>query len=151
MPYHDWSDDSFDWDSLNKAISLIWSICTRYGRIGIHSKEKFGTHRCSSYLFDGTLHSLVKPGHVYNRWSKRARWIDYSIFAPMAKRTGAIWLIHKYQATIYNFAFQLACFRYPHIIDEIVSGVDGYPMIRPGIFGEVDGTVIHNKHWITLS
>jgi hypothetical protein len=42
------------------------------------------------------------------------------------------------------------CKKYPHIIDEIVSDLDGYKMVKPGIFGKVSGEAIHNKYWRTI-
>ena len=150
MPYHEWGDESFDWSALNNAITYIDKTCTRYGRIGIHSKEKFGTHRCSGYLFDGTLHSLLYPGYVCNRMSKWMRNVDSNVIRRISRYTGLIAVVNYYQSLVYNYAFQQACKKWPHITDEIVSGVDGYPMIKSGIFGKVDGTAIRNKYWTTL-
>jgi hypothetical protein len=42
------------------------------------------------------------------------------------------------------------CKKHPHIIDEIVSSLDGYEFVKPGIFGKVDGQTIHDKYWITI-
>ena len=70
MPHHDWSDKNFDWVSLNKAISTGDFIMTTFGRIGVHSKEKYGTARWDVYLFNGTLHSITHPGYVGSNYPK---------------------------------------------------------------------------------
>lgn len=41
---HDWSEEKFDWDSLYKAERLANKLMKRLGRIGVHSKEKFGCY-----------------------------------------------------------------------------------------------------------
>ena len=50
---------------------------------------------------------------------------------------------------MYNYAIQKMCKKYPHIIDELVSDLDGYRMVKPGLFGPIDGTVINKKYWRT--
>ena len=44
MPTHYWGDEDFDWDSLYKAERELNRIMKRYGRIGVHSKEKYGCY-----------------------------------------------------------------------------------------------------------
>jgi hypothetical protein len=39
------------------------------------------------------------------------------------------------------------CKKYPMIIDELVADLDGYEMVKPGIFGPVDGVEINKKYW----
>lgn len=140
MPHHDWSDDDFDWKSLNKAINTIHKLCVRYGRIGIHSKEKFGTHRCSTYFFSGHFHDLTHPGYVASRYPKWLWKLDIYHSPKFFKYTGLTWLIRKYQALVYKLVFLYVCTKYLHIVDEIVSDVDGYEIIWRG-------KEIHDKYW----
>jgi hypothetical protein len=58
--------------------------------------------------------------------------------------------IHDHQAKHYNKAFQLACKKWPNVKDELIVMVDGYKMIKPCRWGNVDGEEIHNKYWKKL-
>lgn len=151
MPHHDWSDKNFDWKGLNDAIDYCMNFWKKYGRIGSHCKEKYGTFRDHIYMWDGGLHSLLYPGYVrivndFIYWK-----LDKYIIKPFTKYTGLHKLGLWYQSKVYNYAVQKMCKKYPHITDEIVSDLDGYKMIKPGIFGKVCGKTIHNKYWIRLN
>jgi hypothetical protein len=50
MAVHYWGDEDFDWASLYAAISEATDIMRVFGRIGVHSKEKYGTARWSVYM-----------------------------------------------------------------------------------------------------
>lgn len=50
----------------------------------------------------------------------------------------------------YNKVFQMACKKWPHIVDELVVDVDGWEWIKPCKWGDVDGTAIHRKYWKSL-
>ena len=116
MPIHYWGDEDFDWDSLYKAEKELRHTMKRYGRIGVHSKEKYGTLRFSIYFCDGTLHSFTHPGYVRSQYPK---WLwcfdlDYrplKLFKP---------LINFWQKLIVKYAFTKTCNKYPHIVQEIV-------------------------------
>jgi len=149
MPHHDWSDKYFDWIGLHTAIHNILRTLRCWGRISTHGKEKFGTFRDQAHPWDGSMFELLRPGHCYvPRWY---RWlynnVDYPIVVRAARYSGFLWLFRKWQATVYNFAVQQQCKRYPHLIDELVVNLDLYEWVKPGIFGAVDGTIIHKKCW----
>lgn len=117
MPHHDWSDKSFDWKSLNKAEILGNKIMKRLARIGIHSKEKYGTIRWSLYLFNGTLHSLTHPGYVYSQYPK---WLwSFDVRNKPLKFLQKP--INLYQKLIVALTFEYLVYKYPHITDEIIS------------------------------
>jgi len=67
----------------------------------------------------------------------------------LTKYTGLHRLGLWYQAQVYNYAVQKMCKKYPEITEELVRDLDGYELIKPGIFGKVDGLKIHNKYWRT--
>jgi hypothetical protein len=116
MPYHEWGDEDFDWKSLDKAISEVDHIMTAYGRIGVHSKEKYGTARWSLYLCTGSLHSLTHPGYVYSRYPK---WLwSFDVRNKPIKHIAPI--IRLWQKKVIQYAFTVVCMRYPHIRDEII-------------------------------
>jgi hypothetical protein len=112
MPYHKWGDKDFDWKSLYNAIDTVEQVC-RIFRIGVHSKEKYGTARWNFYLFDGSLHSITHPSHVayrYNYWLASTKF--FKVVSP---------IIRNIQLKALNLAFTVVCSRYPHIRDELIS------------------------------
>ena len=119
MPYHCWGDEDFDWDSLYKAERELYHIMTRYGRIGVHSKEKYGTLRFSLYFCDGTLHSLTHPGYVRSRYPKWLWTFDVT-HEPLKIITP---IINFWQKLVLQCAFTAVCTKYPHIRKEIINDV----------------------------
>lgn len=149
MPFHDWSDDTFDWNALNSAINYIMKSWMKYGRVGSRGKEKWGSFQDYACFWDGGIHSLIWPHYVYIQNPFLYFKVDHYIVKPFTKYTG----IHKlglwYQYQVYNYVIQTACKRYPHIVDEIVADLDWHELVKPGIFGKVDGTAINKKYWKT--
>lgn len=149
MPHHRWGDDWFEknGDDLYNAISYCMDFWKRWGRIGSHGKEKYGSFRDHPDFWDGGIHSLLYPGYVWVKFPFLYFKIDWYIIKPFTKYTG----IHKlglwYQSQVYNYAIQKMCKKYPNIIDELVAGLDGYEMVKPGIFGSINGVSIHGKYW----
>ena len=47
----------------------------------------------------------------------------------------------------YNKVFQLACKKWPHLVDELISDIDGWEWVKPCRWGDTDGTEIHRKYW----
>lgn len=117
MPCHYWGDEDFDWDSLYSAISEASKIMRRYGRIGVNSKEKYGTARWYLYFCDGSLHSFTHPGHMYSRYAKWLWQFDVRN-RPLRFITP---VINFWQKQVAQFAFNYVCNKYPHIIKEIIS------------------------------
>jgi hypothetical protein len=145
---HLWGDEDFDWDALNISIGYIMKFWKKWGRIGSHGKEKYGSFRDSPYFFDGTIHSLIYPAYVCRQLPKWFSFhIDYKIIKPIMDFLRITKLVNWYQSIVYNYAIQKMCAKYPHIIDELVAHLDGYTMVKRGIFGNVCGTEIHNKYW----
>lgn len=147
---HSWGDGWPYWHDLNTAILRIQIICRRYGRINMLGKEKYGTFR-DEYRgeWDGTLHSLLYPGHYFIRYKNQKFYhtIDYPIIRRLSTFSGIKYLVNLYQAAVYNYAIQSTIKRYPHLEEELVSDIDAYYLVRPGIFGQVDGQAIHRIYW----
>jgi hypothetical protein len=115
MPTHYWGDEDFDWDSLYKAETEIRKIL-KLGRIGVHSKEKYGTLRWDLFLCDGTLHSITHPGYVYSQYPK---WLwRFDIRHKPLKWVARF--VNIIQIKIVQYAFTKVCNKYPHIRDEII-------------------------------
>ena len=145
MSIHWWGDKDFDWKGLDGAIRIIYFWTHNFGRLGGQLKEKFGGVRFYVFFSDGTIHSLVKVGHYYYRWSKWVRWVDYNIIANIMKYGGLLYLLHKWQRFIYRFAYKRAVARYPHLRDEILVDADLQELVE-GINGYKS-----SEHWTTYT
>lgn len=44
---HDWSEEDFDWNALNQACYYVEKRCRQFARLGVWTKEKWGTMRVS--------------------------------------------------------------------------------------------------------
>ena len=66
-----------------------------------------------------------------------------------SEKIGLVKLVHKFQEFGYNKTFQIACKRWPNVIDELISDINGYQMIKPCKWGDINGQVIHDKYWIS--
>lgn len=117
MPYHDWSDTTFDWKSLNDALSTGTKLMERFGRIGVDSKEKFGSLRWNIALFNGSMHSLTHPSYYYSQYPK---WL-YSFDWQYRPLRFLVLPINAWQKLVVKLTFNYLVYKYPHIIDEIIS------------------------------
>lgn len=145
---HEWGDEWFQKNGtdLNDAIDYCCRVWRKYGRIAAHGKEKYGAFRDQLMgMWDGGLHSLIWPGYV-RIVSPFLYWkLDKYLIKPFTKYTGLQWLGVWYQKQVYNYAIQKMCKKYPNLVDELVSDLDGYEMVK----GKVDGKTIHEKYWRT--
>jgi hypothetical protein len=117
MPTHYWGDEDFDWNSLHRAISEGTHFMEKYGRVGVHSKEKYGTARWSLYLCNGTLHSFTHPGYVYSQYPKWLWCFDLD-HNPLKFLQP---VINWWQRKVISITFVTLCQKYPHVIDEIID------------------------------
>lgn len=149
---HIWGDEWFkaNGHDLNSAINYCTNIWRKWGRIGSHGKEKFGSFRDHIYMWDGGIHGLIYPGYVRIMKPKLYKF-DVKITIPIMRKTRLLNLFWWYQSQVYNYTIQKMCKKYPNIVDELVSDLDGYKMVKPGIFGKIDGEVIHKKYWKVVS
>jgi len=143
MPHHNWSDKRFDWKALGQAIKTCDWICSKIGRIGMHSKEKYGTFRNTAYFFNGELHSLIYPGYAYNQFPDWLWKLDIYVSPKLFKYTGLTWLINRYQRLVYGFAYWYVMQKHFHIVDEIACDMQN-PEFVPG------GQKLHDKMWTRI-
>lgn len=127
-PYHLWGDEEFDWKALDEASYYLQDKCRQWGRVGIWTKEKYGTLRvsttCAFALEYDFLHSLIYPGHARIHWP---RWVRCYIDWPVGKALrwlGIIKLVHKYQVWVLKHFWQKAAKKWPHIASEILDEYD---------------------------
>jgi len=127
MTYHEWGDKDFDWDALNEAAWYLQNRCRQFARMGIYTKEKYGTLRVSTtsaYWTYWPVHSLVYPGYCYYQWPK---WMITYIEYPLAKLFMAIGitkLVNKYQHAVLKYFWKRAAKKWPHIAEEILGEYD---------------------------
>jgi hypothetical protein len=141
---HFWGDDWPHWGDLNSAVHELSDFARRWGRLGIHTKEKWGCLRASTY-WAHDLHSIIWPGYVYAQWqyhlpesiAKRVWWLDVYVWPRILRFTPLGW----YQRKIYGLAYRRICKKYPHIIDEILQDAE-YPEL---IGWEAEG--VHGSYW----
>ena len=144
------NDKDFDWKSLGKAIDYCLTTWHRWGRMHSNGKEKYGTFRATADLWDGTVYRLFNPGYMYIKsgfWWVWYFYVDRPLSKKFFKYTGILKLFNWYQAQVYNYSVQKVCKKYPHIVDEIVSDLDDYELVKPSVFGKIDGKTIHDKYW----
>jgi len=117
MTYHVWGDEDFDWEALDKAIDQGTWLMEKLGRIGVHSKEKWGSAQWSIYLFNGTLHSLTHPSYVYSQYPK---WL-WSFDVMHRPLRFLVPIIQFWQVLVIKMTFLYLCKRFSHIEKEILS------------------------------
>lgn len=146
---HYWGDDWFKKNGrdLDQAINFIIRNLKTYGRIGSRGKEKFGCFRDHVTFWDGTIHGLIYPEYYYIKYPFLYFKFDRYITKPIVRFTGLGSLFFLYQKFVYNAVIQIACKKWPHLIDELVSDLEHYKLIKPGLFGNICGVTIHNKYW----
>lgn len=146
---HEWGDKWFkeNGNDLYSAIDGFEKKIRKYGCILVYGKEKWGTYRDEYLTFwDGGLHYFIYKSPIYIRNSFLYWKID-PIVKFITKYTGIHRLFVNYQKFIYNITMQLICKKYPNVVDEMISDINGYKIIKPCMFGDLDGEVIHKKYW----
>ena len=88
-----------------------------------------------------------KEGESFQKYSKRYNERKWKGLCDLNYKIGLTKLVNDRLAKHYNIAFQNACKKWPNLIDELICDVDGYMMIKPGKYGDIDGEAIHNKYW----
>ena len=124
MPNHVWGDE-FDWDALNDACQYIEKSCRRWARMGVWTKEKWGTLRlsttCAYFTEYDVLHHLFYPGYVrymFPRWFRT--YIDWP-FGKVLKCTGILYILQRFQTFVLKFFWKRADKKWPHIREEILD------------------------------
>lgn len=165
---HYWGDEWFEkyGSELYSAITFIEKRLCRH-RIFVCGKEKWGCYRDDFlHLWDGSIGDVfIGYRPTYREWyEKLFYYIDkhlipykktqfgwlYCGLSDFNRAIGLVKLVQKWQAYQYNKTFQLACKKWPNIVDELICDIGGYKMIKPCKWGNVDGVVIHNKYWTKL-
>lgn len=117
-----WPDEAFC--DIGNAAGFIGNFCRIFGRFTGQTKEKFGTARFYAMMYNNLdLYALYKGGYYYYRgpnWFWKINCVlAHNIQVPFN-------LLGRWQGFVYKLAYRIACFRWPHIYNEIISGAD-YP------------------------
>jgi len=130
MTQHLWGDEDFDWNALDKASDYLYTQCRRWARLGIWTKEKYGTLRvsttCAYFLEYDFIHHLFYPGYasyVLPRWFRT--YIDWPT-GKILKKLGIIRLVQMYQNKVLKFFWLRAAKKWPHISEEILDEFNFY-------------------------
>jgi len=119
---HQWGDAWFKehGNDLHTAIHFCIRNWQRWGRLGSHGKEKFGTFRHHVYYYDWRwpIHSILKPGYVRYSWGRKCMELEGKL-GRVIQLMGIAYLITRYQVFIYHLILFIACKRWPHITKEI--------------------------------
>lgn len=107
-------DDTIDYKLLNDTMMYIVTYMKRWGNIGAHYKEKYGSIRISPYFFDGSLHSITHPGYVYSQYPDWLWKLDCKYIQPFFENKSITNWIRSYQYKVYRRAYQNALKLYPN-------------------------------------
>lgn len=127
---HLWGDKDFDWEQLDESIEMVGSFMRFWGRIGVSSKEKYGTARIYVTFWDGSLHGLVYPGYHVCKWPKWLWSFDLNVIGPFIRWTRLAKLAVWYQTKIYGMAYSKGIKRFPKIKVELVINADYEEFIK---------------------
>lgn len=151
---HYWGDEWFkeNGEEFSKAIHWCMDNWKRWGRIGSHGKEKFGTFRHHPCFYSGwwPIHELFKPGYVAYWWPKWFYKIEINILQPIVKYSLFPWIMRKWQHYVYNAVVQRALKKWPQFFDELIEDSE-FELLKPGIWGPVDGPKIKGEYWVTVT
>lgn len=130
MKCHLWGDEDFDWNALYEAENYLWKRCRQFARLGIWTKEKYGTLRvsttCAWFTFDGPIYHMFYPGHVSYHWPK---WFRMYIDWPLGEFLEKIYVlkgIRWYQAQVLKFFWKRAAKKWPSVAEEILCEYKHY-------------------------
>src|ERR1700677_1913581 len=138
MSHHEWGEEGFDWNGLDDAGRIVQDACRRYGRFGGQVKEKWGCLRFYAHFSGFSLHAIFYPGYVYCQFPKWLWNLDCTLSRTVFKPLHGV--TYWWQTKVYNWAYQLALKKYPHLRDEILCDAD-FPELITG------GMEVHNKYW----
>ncbi len=120
---HKWGED-FDWDALNEACSYLEKNCRRWARMGIWTKEKYGTMRVSTtcaWFGMEPFQNVFYPGYVramFPRWFRK--YIDLPLGTLLSKLR-ITRFIQWYQYSVLKYFWKKAAKKWPHIAEEILD------------------------------
>lgn len=93
----------------------------RRGGISGQIKEKYDTTRWYPYFGHVTIHSLIYPRYIYNKFKWKWLW-KLSVYSnSFFVRTGIEWLVVKWQIFCYKQAYKECFKKYPNFRSHAIS------------------------------
>jgi hypothetical protein len=124
-PFHEWGEEDFDWNALNAASLYLHDRCRQFARLGVWTKEKYGTLRvsttCAYFIEYDFIHHIFYPGYVrymFPRWFRT--YVDWPVGKALRK-LGIILFVQKYQTAVLKHFWKRAAKKWPHISEEILD------------------------------
>ena len=127
-PYHEWGDEDFDWKALDAAGYYLERRVMQFARMGIWTKEKYGTLRvsttCAWFREFDFIHHWFHPGCIQYTWPRWFRvYVDWPVGKVMDK-LGVIWLLQWYQHKVLKYFWKRAAKKWPQVAEEILDEYD---------------------------
>jgi len=131
---HDWGEENFDWNGLNKCVRYLGINLRRWGRVSVSTyKEKYGTCRIYCTLGWRNLFSITHPGWVSYKVAGYPQWlIIFDIYVLSRIIPYLNYIIVPYQKWLYRKLYSDCVKKYPHLREEIVCCAD-YPELLKGL------------------
>lgn len=138
---HHWKDEGVDWRGLSAAAQYLGDYCSRWGRFGGQTKEKYGTVRFYAQLGQLSLHSLFYPSYYCSQFPNWLWSLDLYYITPALNFLFGK-LFYKWNVFIYNKAYQNALNKWPHLRSEILVDADYLELIEGASYIEETETEI---------
>lgn len=123
---HNWGATNVDWKGLNDAAYFLGEFMRKWGRMGVHTKEKYGTVRASCMFGWHSIHDLTHPGYAYIQYKRNGiLWkLAYSRrVMPLIFQVLNL-VVRPYHVWLYRRAYRLAISKWPLLREEILLGAD---------------------------
>jgi len=124
---HIWGDKSFDWDALDEACIYLTKNCRRWARLGVWTKEKYGTMRVTVWMgMHEPIQTILWPGHCrayMPRWFRT--YVDFPL-GDFLRWSRLDKPIYWWQTKVLKFFWKRAAKKWPHITTEILDEYEFY-------------------------
>lgn len=121
---HHWGDENVDWEGIDNATHYIGKNLRRWGRVGAHDKEKYGTVRVYCTFGWCQLRNITHPGWVSGYKWRWLFWLDHYIFYYIIKWSHINHLVLAWQKWLYRYLYRKAIEKYSHLAEEILVCCD---------------------------
>jgi len=120
---------------------ILPTTCRKWGFLGGQAKEKYGELRFYAKFGWLSLHTLIYPGYVYSQFPNWLWRLDCRYIGPTLRfffERPFVW----WQIKVYNWAYQRALARHPHLRAEILNSADYHEFIKGCCRKEGKDTII---------
>lgn len=117
---HSWytDNDNIDWKGIGDCANYIQEYLQKWGRIGVHTKEKYGRVDVSLSTGWHQLHSITHPGYAYSQYPRWLWELDCNYLWRIVSKIP----IHGYRLWLVRRCYRNALAKWPHLREEILHG-----------------------------